>query len=184
MTAMDGVWLVVVTVLMVLLQQYWLSRNINTHNHQRNVVRMSPLLAMLAQLMVGAAVALTVFAVYKFQGIMRLAPLVCAALLGSLGMAILWVGRRWYVEVATTYVQYHRGIGLARQIVFSDIASLQDKIINGMPHLRVSARNGWHVDVPIQALDARPLLVWQAFLRTYQRAPTAVEWAQCLHDMR
>ena len=47
MTAMDGVWLVVVTVLMVLLQQYWLSRNINTHNHQRNVVRMSPLLAML-----------------------------------------------------------------------------------------------------------------------------------------
>ena len=63
MTAMDGVWLVVVTVLMVLLQQYWLSRRINTRNHQRNVVRMSPLLAMLAQLMVGAAVALTVFAV-------------------------------------------------------------------------------------------------------------------------
>ena len=92
------------------------------------------------------------------------------------------MGRRWYVAVAPTYVQYHRGIGQARQIVFSDIAALQDKTINGMPHLRVKARNGWRVDVPIQALDATPLLAWQAFVQQYQRPPTEEEWSQYLQD--
>lgn len=184
MTAMDAVWMVVVTLVATLLQQYLLSRSVSAASQQHNVVRMSPLLRHVAQTMVGMAVAITVFAVYKYQGMLRLAPLVCALVLGGLGAAILWVGRRWYVAVAPTYVQYHRGIGQARQIVFSDIAALQDKTINGMPHLRVKARNGWRVDVPLQALDARPLQAWQAFVNVHQRAPTAEEWAQCLHGMQ
>ena len=164
------------------LQGWLLRRSVKVRTYHTNVVHMSAFMRWLAQGMVGIALAVLALTLYKYRGVDMLAPLVMVALFGGLGGALLWVGRRWYIEVGDTFVAYNRGIGITRQMRFKAIVKFEDKTINGMPHLRVKAYNSWRVDVPIQALDATPLLAWRAFMQEHQRAPTEEEWSQYLQD--
>ena len=182
MTGAEILTALLITLGATVLQGWLLRRSVKARPYHANVVRMSAWMRWLAQAMVGIALAVLTVTLFKYRGVDMLAPLVMVGLLGGLGGALLWVGRRWYIEVGDSYVAYNRGIGITRHMRFKAIVKFEDKTINGMPHLRVTAYNGWRVDVPIQALDATPLLAWQAFVQQYQRPPTDEEWSQYLQD--